>query len=120
VVSALEDDIDITMSTRNSTQNLQPYCPVTGISTPTELLISGITTLMHEGDTLKEIMINNIYLMHSVFIHQSQNFLNRPCTLSTYLGQPFQMYLLTGSFAFMIVVPIETEHSGSSRGHITG
>jgi len=74
VVSALEDDIERMMSTGNSTQNLKPYFPVTGISTPTELLISGITTLMHEAATLKEIMINNIYLIHTVLIHQSQNF----------------------------------------------
>jgi hypothetical protein len=48
VVSALED-IERTMSTGNSMHNLQPYFPVTGIFTPTELLISGIITLMHEG-----------------------------------------------------------------------
>jgi hypothetical protein len=118
VVSALEDDIEITMSNGNSTHNLQPYFPVTGISSPTELLISGIIILMHEGATLK-IVIKKIYLIHGVLIHQSQNILNKSCTLSIYLGQPFQMYLFTGSFAFMIV-PIETEHSGSSRGHITG
>jgi hypothetical protein len=118
VVSALEDDAERMMSTGNSTHNLQPYFPVT-ISTLTELLISGIITLMHEGATLK-IMINKIYLIHSVLIHQSQNFLNRSCTLSIYFGQPYQMYLFTGSSAFMIVVPITTEHSSSSRGHITG
>jgi hypothetical protein len=67
-----------------------------------------------------KITINIIYLIHSVLIHQSQNFLNRSCTLSIYLGQPYQMYLFTGSFAFMIVVPVKTEHSSSSRGHITG
>ena len=66
------------------------------------------------GATLK-IVINKIYLIHSVLIHQSQKVLNRSCTLSIYLGQPFQTYFFTGSFAFMIVVPIETEHSGSSR-----
>jgi len=83
VVSALEDDIKGMMSTGNSMQNLQPYFPGTGISTPTELF-SGITTLMHEGATLKQIMNNNIYLIQSVLNHQSQNFLNRPCTLSRY------------------------------------
>jgi len=44
VVSVLEDDIERMSSTENSMQNLQTYFPVTGISTPTELLISGITT----------------------------------------------------------------------------
>jgi hypothetical protein len=46
VVSALEDDAERMMSTGNSMHNLQPYFPVTRISTLTELLISGIITLM--------------------------------------------------------------------------